>query len=111
MKKAADFLKKAWRAIWKFVLRWWKVILAIAVGAVGVWAVVKIRARIGRVDRPSMFTTVPGADDKLAVRIDGEWKIVDLPENVKAKQVTAIEVTPAHELVVEVRHEKKNRRG
>jgi len=109
--KALAFLKKAWRAIWKFGLRWWKVILAIAVGGAGVWAVLKIRARLGRVDRPSTFTTVPGSDDQLAVKIDGEWKIVDLPEKVKANQVTAIEVTPAHELVVEVRHGKKNRRG
>jgi len=109
--KALAFLKKAWRAIWKFGLRWWKAILAIAVGAVGVWIVLDIRSRIGRVDRPSTFTIVPGDNKKLAVRVDGEWKIVDLPENVKAKQVTAIEVTPAHELVVEVRHGKKNRRG
>lgn len=103
--------KNAWRAIRKFFLRWWKVILAVAVGAVGIWAVVEIRSRIGRVDRPSSFTIVPGSDDKLAVRIDGEWKIVDLPENVKARRVTAIEVTPAHELVVEVRHQMKDRRG
>ena len=112
MGKVNDFLKRAWTAIWKFVIRWWKPILIILAGGAGALAVMNlIRAREGKVDHPDTFARIPGDEDKLAVLVGKEWRVVDLPETVKAKQVTAIEVTPEHEMIVEVLHKPKNRRG
>ena len=101
---------------WPFIKRWGKVIAALAVALAGFYAVARIagiirRVRVGKVTRPSSFQVIPGIKDQIAVKLAGEWYVVDLPEGVKAKRVTAIEITPKKEAIVEVKHEATDRRG
>ena len=97
----------------KFFKTFWKVLLLIISVGAAVFVLVKIkRAILGKVDKNKVnFIPVPGDATKInLVKPDGSTEVVQLPMGVKYDDVKAAGVTEGNKVVVEILHEKIDRR-
>ena len=107
-------VKTAAKKIWCFIKKHWKPLLT---SVFAIFFVLFVYKKIqdkrtgqrGRVDSPQNF--VPINDHTIVVKSnDGKWIEASLPADMKTKDVTAAQIISAQTVLIEVRHEKTNRR-
>lgn len=98
----------------KFFKTFWRILLVVISVATTIFIVTKIkRAILGKVDRNKVnFIPVPGDTTKInLVKPDSSTEIVQLPTGVKYDDVKAAGVAEGNKMVVEIFHEKVDRRN
>jgi len=99
-----------WSKIWS-----WVKLIAFIFGVGGVaFLVHKGRKAIkGKVKREDTFWVIPGNDKQIRVlnKKTGKPERVNLPKGVKPRKVRAVEIVSDTKIVVEVIHEKVDRRN
>ena len=89
------------------------VLAGIAAGILGAWGYRRWRATVGQVDTVGApFGIKPGVPSSIMVETpDRGWVDVALPPDVAAADVDLVEIVAPREVVVQVKHSPRDRRG
>ena len=89
------------------------VLAGIAAGILGAWGIRAWRARVGKVETVGApFGVTPGKPSSITVETPARgWVEVALPPDVAAADVELVEIVAPHEVVVQVKHSPRDRRG
>ncbi len=89
------------------------VLAGIVAGILGAWGLRAWRARVGKVETEGVpFGVTPGKPSSITVETpDRGWVDVALPPDVAAADVELVEIVAPHEVVVQVKHSPRDRKG
>ena len=89
------------------------VLTGIFAGILGAWGLRAWRARVGKVETEGApFGVTPGVPTSITVETpDRGWVEVALPPDVAAADVDLVEIVAPREVVVQVKHSPRDRRG
>ncbi len=89
------------------------VLAGIVAGSVGAWGYRRWRARVGKVETEGApFGVTPGVPSSIMVETpDRGWVEVALPPDVAAADVDLVEIVAPREVVVQVKHSPRDRKG
>jgi len=89
------------------------VLAGIVAGILGAWGLRAWRARVGKVETVGApFGVTPGVPSSIMVETpDRGWVDVALPPDVAAADVDLVEIVAPREVVVQVKHSPRDRKG
>jgi len=89
------------------------VLAGIGAGILGAWGYRRWRATVGQVNTIGVpFGVTPGKPSSITVETpDRGWVDVALPPDVAAADVELVEIVAPHEVVVQVKHSPRDRKG
>lgn len=105
-------LNSGGRAMKKFLkyLKWFAIAALMIIGAIFITKALR-KATIGKIYKRKRFLPIPGNPNMInLINDEGKGEAVELPKGVKYRNVKAAGISKAGKAVVEIKHEKTDRR-